>query len=88
MNGWDGMGWDGWIRWDGVGCDGWMDGWDGWDAIDGMNEWMGWGGMAGWDGWDNSNNNTLYFKLATIIAAMLGKANYIKKNKQQYYINF
>ena len=79
-----------WIGMDGLVGMGWdaMDGWDGWDAIDGMNEWMGWGGMAGWDGWDNSNNNTLYFKLATIIAAMLGIANYIKKNKQQYYINF
>ena len=37
---------------------------------------------------DNNNNSTLYFKLATIIAATLIKANYIKKNKQQYYINF
>ena len=38
--------------------------------------------------YNNTNNNALYFKLATLVAATLIKANYIKKNEQQYCINF
>ena len=72
----DGMGWDEWMA--GMEWDGWMkmDGWT--DGIHGM-QWIGWDGM----GWDTTTI-ILYFKLATIIAATLTKANNIKKNKQQY----